>query len=282
MPLQALPPSRAVDYDAVINTLTSWSQRQDNVRALLLTGSAATGQTHPLSDRDLEVYVEDPAPLLNDDSWWDQLGEVLVVERLDAAGWFPSRVVYYAGGKLDLTVIPIEQITSIPRDRSFRVLVTKDARTRALSLTSSSSPLPSADAFAQALHWGYAAALMCAKAAVRDELWMAKVRDGNLKAQLLLLIEWDHRSRYGTEVDVRYLGTRMRQWMDQDVKDALDNCWGHFDAVDTSAALRASVALFARLATRLADQLALPVFDHGRMRAEIEGILAMRPELADS
>ncbi|WP_432563039.1 aminoglycoside 6-adenylyltransferase [Kineococcus sp. SYSU DK003] len=271
-----------MDYDAVINTLTSWSQQQDNVRALLLTGSAATGQTHPLSDRDLEVYVQDPAPLMNDDSWWDQLGEVLVVERLDAAGWFPSRVVYYAGGKLDLTVIPIEQITSIPRDRSFRVLVTKDARTQALSLTSSSSPLPSADDFEQALHWGYAAALMCAKAAVRDELWMAKVRDENLKAQLLLLIEWDHRSRYGTEVDVRYLGTRMRQWMDQDVQAALDDCWGRFDAVDTAAALRASVALFARLATRLADQLAFTAFDHGRMRSEIEDILAMRSELADS
>jgi hypothetical protein len=28
---------------------------------------------------------------------------------------------------------------------------------------------------------------MCAKAAVRDELWMAKVRDRDLKEQLLLI-----------------------------------------------------------------------------------------------
>ncbi len=266
----------------MIDTSTSWSQQQDDVRALLLTGSAANGQTHPLSDRDLEVYVQDPAPLLNDDSWWDQLGQVLVVERLDAAGWFPSRVVHYAGGKLDLTVIPAEQITSIPRDRPSRVLIDKDARAQALSLTPSTSPLPSADDFEQALHRGCAAALMCAEAAVRGELWMAEIRDENLEAQSLLLIEWDHRSRCGTEVDVRYLGTRMRQWMDQDVQDALDDCWGHFDAVDTAAALRASVALFARLATRLADQLTPPAFDHGRMRAETEGILAVRPELAES
>ena len=264
-----------VDYDAVLDTLTRWARSQDGVRALLLTGSAATGQTHPLSDRDLEVYVEDPAPLLQDDSWWNQLGEVFVVERLHAPGWFPSRVVYYAGGKLDLTIVPIEQITSIRRDRPFRVLVDKDQHAQALSLVPLPSALPGAADFEQALHWGYAAALMCAKAAVRDELWMAKVREQNLKDQLLLLIEWDHRSRYGGQVDVRYLGTRMRQWMDQDVQDALDRCWGHFDAVDTAAALRESVALFARLATRLAEQLAFDSFDHERVRAEVEAILAV-------
>lgn len=201
----------------MIGTLTHWADAHDNVRALLLTGSAAAGQTHPLSDRDLEVYVEDLAPVLADDSWWDQLGEVLVVERLHAPGWFPSRVVYYAGGKLDLTVIPAGQIAFIPRDRPFRVLVDKDGHASALSLTSPTSALPSAGEFEQALHWGYAAALMCAKAAVREELWMAKVRDRDLKEQLLLLIEWDHRARYGAGVDVRYLGTRMRQWMDPDV-----------------------------------------------------------------
>lgn len=270
-----------MDYDAVVDTLTSWCRQQETVRVLLLTGSAVTGGTHPLSDRDLEFYVEDPAPLLTDDSWWNRLGEVLVVERLDAPGWFPSRVVYYVGGKLDLTVIPVDRLTSIPRDRPFRVLLDKDGRTQDLSVTPATSAPPSVEEFEQALHWGYAAALMCAESAVRDELWMAKVRDRDLKAQLLRLIEWDHRSRHGAEVDVRYLGTRMRQWMDQDVQDALDACWARFDAVDTAASLRASVTLFARLALRLADRLGSNAFDHARIRTEIEGILAMRPELAD-
>ncbi|WP_432549134.1 aminoglycoside 6-adenylyltransferase, partial [Kineococcus arenarius] len=162
-----------MDYDAVIDTLTRWAHSQENVRALVLTGSAAAGQVHPLSDRDIEVYVHDPAPLLDDDSWWDQLGEVLVVERLHAPGWFPSRIVYYAGGKLDLTVIPVRQIDSLRRDRPFQVLIDKDEHARTLSLDPPTSALPSLEDVEQALHWGYAAALMCAKAAVREELWMA-------------------------------------------------------------------------------------------------------------
>lgn len=121
---------------------------------------------------------------------------------------------------------------------------------------------------------------MCAKAAVRDELWMAKVRDQGSEEQLLLLIEWDHRARCGPDYDTRYLGTRMRQWMDQDVQAALDDCWGHFDAADTAAALRASIALFARLAHRTAARLGFAPFHHDRLRAEIDDILGLRPELA--
>ena len=266
----------------MINTFTLWAQRQENVRALVLTGSAAAGQAHPLSYSDIDVYVHYTDPLLKNDSWWDQLGEVLVVERLHAPGWFPSRIVYYAGGKLDLTVIPVEQITSIQRDRPFQVLLDKDEHAPALSLAPLCSALPAAHDYEQALHWGYAAALMCAKEVVREELWMAKVRDRDLKEQLLRLIEWDHRARYGTQVDVRYLGTRMRQWMDFDVQEALDACWGHFDAADTAAALRASMALFARLAVRVADQLAFEDFDHERLRTEVDVILSTRSELGTS
>jgi aminoglycoside 6-adenylyltransferase len=73
-----------VDHDDVLDRLTRWAGGDPNVRALVLTGSAAAGAPHPLSDRDLEVYVDDPTPLLDDDSWWSELGEVLVVERLHA------------------------------------------------------------------------------------------------------------------------------------------------------------------------------------------------------
>ncbi|WP_432570102.1 aminoglycoside 6-adenylyltransferase [Kineococcus sp. SYSU DK005] len=269
-----------MDYDEVIGALTRWAQAEENVRALLLTGSAAAGQVHPLSDRDIEVYALDPAPLLAEDSWWNRLGEVLVVERLHAADWYPSRIVYYAGGKLDLTVIDAQLIGGLCRERPFRVLVDKDARAAQLTLARPAAPLPTAADLEQALHWGYSQALMCAKAAVREELWMAKVRDQGLKEQLLLFIEWDHRARYGPGFDTRYLGTRMGQWMDLEVRQALQECWGHLDAVDTAAALRASVELFARLAVRVQARLGFEPFDHQKLRAEIEAILATRPELA--
>jgi len=267
-----------VDYDDVLANMTRWTGSEDNVRALVLTGSAAAGTTHPLSDRDIEVYVTDVAAPLTDDSWWSVLGEVLVVERLHAPGWYPSRIVYYVGGKLDLSVIRVQELRAVVHDRPFVVLLDKDDRTGELALGRPQQSLPSAAEFDQALHWGYAAALMCAKAVVREEMRMAKVRDQGLKEQLLLLIEWDHRLRYGPDVDTRYLGTRIWQWMDVDVQDALRHCWRHFDAEDTAVALRAAVRLFADLSLRIAGQLGYAPFHHARLHVEIDDILSRRTE----
>lgn len=107
--------------------------------------------------------------------------------------------------------------------------------------------------------------------------WSSKIRDRDLKASLLTFIEWDHQVRHGPDHDVRFLGSRLRKWMDDDVQQALEQCWGHFDAVDSAKALRASIALFAMLGKRIADGLGFGSFHHGRVHREIEAILAMHP-----
>ncbi|WP_197517452.1 aminoglycoside 6-adenylyltransferase [Microbacterium karelineae] len=268
-----------MDYDRAIETLTAWARNDENVRAMVMTGSAAAHEAHPLSDRDIEIYATDPAPLLADDSWWNQLGDVLVVERLSIPGWHPSRLVYYVGGKLDLTVIAAAALPSIRRERPFSVLVDKDGVSGSLRQESAESALPDEAAFRERVDWGYAAALMCAKAIARDEPWSSKIRDRDLKASLLTVIEWDHRVRHGFDHDVRFLGSRMRQWMDADVQQALEQCWGRFDAEDSAKALRASIHLFARLGTRIADELGFLPIDHDRIHREVEAILALRPEV---
>ncbi|TFD22747.1 aminoglycoside 6-adenylyltransferase [Cryobacterium lyxosi] len=263
-----------MEYDNAIDTLIAWAQNSENVRAMVMTGSAAAHETHPLSDRDIEIYATDPTPLLADDSWWDQLGEVLVVERLATPGWHPARLVYYIGGKLDLTVIRADALPMTRHERPFTFLVDKDSLSGSLHVAAVRSSLPDEAAFQERLNWGYAAALMCAKAIVRDEPWSNKIRDRDLKASLLTLIEWDHCVRHGLDYDVRFLGSRMRQWMDADVQQALEQCWAHFDVVDSARALRASIALFARLGRRLADGLGFRSFNHDRVHREVEVILA--------
>lgn len=91
-------------------------------RAVLRVGLMGI-EKHTLSDRDIEVYVTDPTPLLTNDSWWDHLGDVLVVERLANPGWHPSRLVYYVGGKLDLTVIKADALPTMRYERPFTAKV---------------------------------------------------------------------------------------------------------------------------------------------------------------
>lgn len=267
-----------MNYGEVLEKLIAWATEVDVVRAVIVTGSAVTGDGHPLSDRDIEIYASDADELADDDSWWSSLGEVLVVERLeDEDLGYPTRLIYYAGGKLDFTLIPSEDLAESEHDRPFRVLLDKDGcAPDPASIRTDCGELPEEDELEESVHWGYAAALMCAKAVVREELWSAKLRDQDLKEELLRVIEWDHRVRYGATYDTRYLGVRMNSWMDADIRDELTGCWSHFDTADTTAALRRTVELFARLAARTGVALGFEPFHHERLHAEIEQILALR------
>lgn len=216
-----------------------------------------------------------PEGLLADESWWAELGEVLVVERLEDADGNPTRLIYYVGGKIDFTVLPVTALTGRSYERPFEVLFDMSGEAAELIQAPTSWSPPSAEDFNESLNWAYAAALMCAKAIVRDEPWSAKLRDNDFKDQLLEMIEWDHRSRYGSDFDTRYLGTRMNRWMDSDVRDALATCWGRFDPRDSADALRRTSDLYGALAVRTAAALELPsCVDHQRVREEIETILA--------
>lgn len=264
----------AMDYEQALATLRSWAEADANVRALVMTGSGGAGKVHPLSDRDIEIYATDVDALLADESWWSGLGDVLVVERLQNDDGYPTRLVYYVGGKLDFALIPASRLEGTMYKRPYMMLLDKDDQSASLRLTAPRWTRPTESEFMTSVNWAYAAALMCAKAAMRDELWAAKLRDRDLKDQLLQMIEWDHRARYGDEYDTHYLGTRMNEWMDEDIREQLSSCWGHFDAVDTAVALRSTVLLFFTVSSRTAAKWRFPSFNHARVHAEIEAILA--------
>lgn len=98
-----------MNYQGVLADVVSWAERESNVRAVILTGSAASNAEHPLSDRDLELHVQQRGPLENSDEWWSSLGDVLTVERLENGEDQPTRLIYYVGGKLDFTLIRIDE-----------------------------------------------------------------------------------------------------------------------------------------------------------------------------
>ncbi|OZE28363.1 adenylyltransferase [Rhodococcus sp. 05-2255-1e] len=252
--------------------------QNENVRAVVLTGSAAAHAQHALSDRDIELYVRSTGPLEDDDSWWRDLGEVLAVERLENGDDQPTRLIYYVGGKLDFTLVNVADATG-EHDRPFQVLLDKDGLTTSLSLRAHEPELPDQQQFDECCNWASAAALMAAKAMVRDEPWSVITRDADLKSELLRMIEWDHNIRYGTTRDVRFLGTRMRQWMDDDIQARLVRCWAPFG--DRSGqALRATLALFQELADRIVSAMNLGPFHHTAVGEEVDRILTANRDVS--
>lgn len=261
-----------MNYAAALVSLTAFARADDNIRALVLTGSAAAAGARPLSDRDVELHARDTAILEDDEGWWRALGTVLVFEKLENGQGQPTRIVHYVGGKLDFTLIGVGTTNGV-YDRPFRVLLDKDGEAAAFRHVHGSPAAPDQGQFDECVNRGYAAALMQARAIARDEPWSTKIRDTDLKAELLRMIEWDHAIRYGAARDTRHLGAGMREWMDLDIQKRLTACWARFDLADGRRATDASVDLFADLATRVAGAAQLADFDQGAVRAEIITIL---------
>jgi aminoglycoside 6-adenylyltransferase len=266
-----------MDHQSVLDEVIGWATQNENIRVVVLTGSGARGaaEMDDLSDLDLELYVDRPSELLEESSWYERFGDLLVVEKLLNPEWFPTRLVYYVNGKIDFLVAPSSAISEARYSRPFRVLIDKDDSANGLRVTPTSRHQPPGEGeFLQCVNWFYAAALMCAKCVVRDELWMAKIREAELMGQMLQMIEWDHRARYGHDFDTWYLGVHWHDWMDPDIRDGVATCWGHFDAADSSRALLQATLLFGGLLDRAASELGLRRFPHNRVDQEMRRIMA--------
>lgn len=205
-----------MDHEHVISEVVAWAEAEDNVRLVVLVGSVGRGdaEVDELSDLDVQLYVTEPGRLLADPTWHERFGEILVVEHLPNPGWYPTRLCYYVDAKIDFIVTPTSDIGVDTYDEPFRVLCDKDHVAERLLLVPPEHTLPDEAEFSEGVNWFYAAAIMAARAVVRDEPWLAKNRDFDAKQELLKMIEWDHRSRYGTDYHTWFLGKHLDQWMD--------------------------------------------------------------------
>jgi aminoglycoside 6-adenylyltransferase len=263
-----------MDHQAVLARMVDWARSDHNIRASILTGSVARDAeaVDKEADLDVELYVINPSLLLQDDTWYRQFGEVLVVEALENPGWHPTRLIYYADGKIDFMIAPVAILGGgIEYDRPFRVLLDKDGASNAFQRTAKAGEHPPTSAqFLQCVHWFYAAAIMWAKYLARDDPWAAKQRDWDSKTMLLMMVEWDHKARKGWEYDTWYRGVHLRDWVDADLLDDIAACWSGFSRSESLPALRTSLSLFDMLSTRTATALGIAPFDATRVHLRID------------
>lgn len=270
-----------MDHQKTLEEVARWATSDDNIRAVIVTGSVARGpsEMNALSDIDLELYAIEPSTLLESSTWYEAFGDVLVVEKMPNPGWFPTRLVNYADGKIDFMIAPTSALKTVRHTRPFRILLDKDGLAGHLEIAHSpAKPAPSEESFIQCVNWFYAETFMCAKCLVREELWMAKFRECSFMTELLKMIEWDHLGRHGPTFDTWYLGTHWREWMDTDIRDALTGCWSHFDAPDSARALKHTIQLFSELAIRTASSFQFAGFEYERASFQVERYLAQSEE----
>ncbi len=278
----------------IMERLLSWAQVDENVRAVIVTGSSARSvcAADRFSDRDVELVARDPAALLEDDAWIHAIAPVWVALYLENEGFPDTRLVFFEGArKVDFTIADPSRIRDMVSDnrlndlyqRGYRVLLDKDGLTNGLPEPSGDAPvvvLPTANEFTAVVTEFWFEAAHMPTYLIRGDLWVVKSRDWTMKEMLLRMIEWHAIATTGPSTDVWYIGTRMTRWVNPAVWSALDDVFGHFDAADSWRAIEATMRLFARLTHEVADRLELSYPEHSE-RHILEYVLGMKADIAD-
>lgn len=256
----------------LIERIITWAETEDNIRAVIVTGSSTRGPdaADRFSDRDVEIIARDQEPLLADDAWIHAIAPVWVALNLENdPGDFETRLVFFEGGrKVDFTVADRSRIDGMLErgrlddlyERGYRVLLDKDGRTADLPQPGGAAPrrtLPTQAEFADIVTEFWFEAAHMPTYLSRDDLWVVKFRDWTMKEMLLRMLEWHALATRGGKTDVWYIGTKMKRWVDEQTWDELQHVFGRFGRGDSWRGLLATMALFTRLTRETAAALDL-------------------------
>lgn len=254
---------------ALRDRVMHWLRQQPDIVAVLLVGSLARddGSADQWSDLDFLIYTATPDKYLQDTGWIHQFGEVWVMMTM-MEGDLPEHLVLMEGAlKLDLGIEPVDKLVELtklavlphPHRRGYRVLYDRDGIAATLPHAPQESPPElltqrEFDAIVDAFWYG---AVYVARQIRRRQLWTVKYRDWTLKESLMEMIAWHTRAINGPKTDTWHEGRFLLDWADEKTLVSLRGAFGHFDAADSWRALRATNALFRRLAIETAARFYL-------------------------
>ena len=258
----------------LLRNIVAWAKQEGNVLSLVMTGSQAQEKQRGdgFSDLDLEIIALDPNSLAQDDGWLRRFAPVWTYQPLSEGQPYPTRLVFYNGGfKVDFTLADSRRLLDMIEagrlddlyERGYDVLVDKAGLTVDLPRPTGKFPvvtLPEQQEFQAAVEEFWFEAAHIPKYLIRSDLWVVKFRDWTMKCMLLKLMEWHAIALSDVPVDVRYIGTHARDWLEASVWNDLQRVFGHFDAKDSWRALLATMDLFRRLCQEIAahSQLVYP------------------------
>ena len=256
-------------YEQFERNFVSWVQTVDDIRAAFIIGSRARRDhtADEWSDMDIIFFTSRQRDYLSNNEWLNSLGDICISFVTQTAGGDPECLTLFDGGwQVDFVIHTTDNLDYLVKNkiipdnfyRGVKVLIDKDHVAHDIIPKYSKAPQGnslSEDKFLQAINMFWFIALYTAKQILRNELWVVKVRDNNLKELLLQMIEWHEKTVNGIEYDTWHAGRFLCEWASKETKEELQSSFGHFDRTDSWKALMATVNLFKRLSHEISHKM---------------------------
>jgi len=197
----------------MLDLILATARQDDRIRAVILNGSRVNPNIQPdrFQDFDMVYLVTQVAPFINDPTWIDRFGELMILQMPDLMGEAAPRqdggctylMQFTDGNRIDLNLIPVENIEDMEDDSLSVLLLDKDGRLPPFPPPSEASYLPSpptAKAFAECCNEFWWVAPYVAKALARGDILYARhLLDDVLRGEHMKILTW----QFGIQTDFK-------------------------------------------------------------------------------
>src|ERR1041385_6432181 len=208
--------------------IAAWAAQEENIRAVVVTGSRSRddGSMDEWSDLDVQLITTDHTAYAPSSDWLENIGSVWVCLPLTTDIGFPTRLVWFAGGnKVDFSFWPVDWLMTMIEhgeladeyQRGYYAIVDKDGLVAKLPPSPHSFPAkskPSEEQFRFVVDEFWFEAIHVAQFIRRRELWVVKFRDSTMKSDLLQIMEWHAQAEHDWQYNTWLIGKRIAKWTD--------------------------------------------------------------------
>ena len=255
-------------YENLERKFISWAQTREDIKAAFVVGSRARND-HPAdewSDMDIIIYTSETERYISDKEWLKNFGNVwtAIISRT-SGGEQECLTLFEDGRQVDFVFQTADDLAwivakrKIPDNfyRGVKVLIDKDNIADQIMPKGFQAPQRTElteKMFLESVNMFWFLALYLAKQIIRNDLWMVKVRDANMKELLLQMIEWHEENVNGMQYDTWHAGRFICEWASQETLEELGRAFGHFDKSDSWQALNVTISLYERLSYDIAQR----------------------------
>ncbi len=258
----------------MLDKIQKWAETQPEIRVVLLTSSRANEnkKIDQLSDYDVELYIENMKPYVENNDWLSNFGEVLILlpEKRELLGIEQQTrmVIYKSGDKVDFTLADIAVLKEICRlshlpdwlDDGYRVLLDKEGLTKNLKRPVYKSYIPkkpSAEEYRSLVNEFWWETTYVAKNLWRQEILPAKYSsDYVIRYKLLLrMLEWYIQINRGWKCRTGFVGKGAMKSLNESEQNELSGIFSGADIKDNWQALFNTIRFFRKISVEVADNL---------------------------
>jgi aminoglycoside 6-adenylyltransferase len=258
----------------LVEKIVDWARADDNIRVVLITSSMVNpfAPIDKLSDYDIVLFVKTPQPLLENESWMTQFGDIVAVfwdshEDFGIRGY--TRLVQYADTtKIDFIIDPVEileNLTALPSlpdhyDIGYKVLLDKDGLAVDLPEPTYQAfipKVPSEDEYQNVVNEFWWDSTYVAKNLWRDQLFPAKYSAEIVMRffAMVKMLEWYHQVDRGWNLNPGIMGKGAKKYLSKDEWEEVEATFSGSDVESNWVALFNMMDFFRKISVAVAENL---------------------------